>query len=503
VARASTLGESPSPKDRAWALLAVSSEQQSDTLQHQKNWAQRTAAANGWTLARVFGDDHKGVGSGKAGPRAIVRDLEAELRSLPVDARPRYLLVVRLDRIGRGNIAESQMLLHSFNKLGVTVWTSDGEARLDTSTEQMLNAFHLFGALHENEIRAANARRVYVRKRAAGHIIGNRRPYGLKLQGDKDVKDGKRGEVVREAFKMRAAGSGYFRIAKRLAAIAPPAVNKKGKETVIQWGTSRVALLLSNRAYVGVLVDEATFAKAQRVRKLLSTADRDRDTRRRWPWPLSGAIRCHCGRAMTGVCCGKPRNRVRYYACRAHQQHDGSIRLVRAETLEAQFIEMLGRLRASPNLLKRYRTRAASPLSATMLERSMRNVKGQLVEIEKKRQRVFDLYLAGDVRREDVQGKLDALADERDELASTSSVLAEQIAGAKASSAQNRDASALLERADQTFRSASEPEQRLIARAIAVEVGGLVVDPDRKLRIGSATAAYPGAGRQAPRRTAV
>jgi DNA invertase Pin-like site-specific DNA recombinase len=495
MTRKASLGKPHSRgSDPVWALLAVSSEHQADTLAHQKTWAQQTADTNGWRLTRIFGEDRKGVGSGKEGPRAIVREVEAELRSLAPESRPRRLLVIRLDRIGRGNIAESQMLLHNLNSLGVSVWTSDGEVKLDTSTEQLLNAFYLFGAQHENEIRAAKARWVYKRKRDAGQIIGNRRPYGLKLKEGKDVKDGKRGDAVREAFKLRAAGYGYFRIAKRLAAIAPPAVNQKGTEKVIQWGTSRMSLLLNNRAYVGVLIDEATFAKAQRVGKLLSTAERDRDVRRRWPWPLSGSIRCSCGLAMTGICTGKRSTRIRYYACRSHQNHNGRIRFIRADDLEQDFIELLGRLRASPELLKRYRTRAASPVSRTALEHSQRDLRAKATDIDRKRERVFDLYLSGDVRREDVQSKLDALAVERDDLAARIASVSEQIVVAKATGDRDRDADALLRRAAATFQKATEAEQRLIARAVAVELGGLHVDGDCRLKVGGPGPGLPKRG---------
>jgi DNA invertase Pin-like site-specific DNA recombinase len=462
----------------------VSSEQQADTLAHQKTWAQQTADAHGWQLARIFGEGRKGVGSGKEGPRAIVREVEAELRSLDPSARPKRLLVTRIDRIGRGNIAESQMLLHNLKKLGVSVWTGDGEVKLDTSTEQLLNAFYLFGAQHENEIRAVKARGVYKRKRDQGAVIGNRRPYGLKLKDGKDVKDGKRGDAVREAFKLRAAGYGYFRIAKRLAAIAPPAINKRGTQRVIQWNTSRMALLLGNRAYIGVLVDEATFAKAQRVGKLLSTAERDGDVRRRWPWPLSGVIRCYCGLAMTGICSGREPYRIRYYGCRSHQNHSGKIRLVRADELEKEFVAMLGQLRASPQLVKRYRQQAASPVSSGLLERSERDLKSKSAEVERKRDKIFDLYLAGDVRREDVQGKLDALGAERDDLGARIASVKEQIVVAKAETSRSRDADALLRRATQTFEKATEPEQRLIARAVAVELGGLHVDGSGRLKVG-------------------
>ena len=52
-------------------------EAQAETLPHQRQWAQETAAAHGWKLARVI----EGVSSGKSGPRRV-RELLVELRAL-------------------------------------------------------------------------------------------------------------------------------------------------------------------------------------------------------------------------------------------------------------------------------------------------------------------------------------------------------------------------------------------------------------------------------------
>ncbi|MGB6644456.1 MAG: hypothetical protein WBE35_05465, partial [Candidatus Cybelea sp.] len=70
----------------AWALVAVSSEGQADTLKHQRRWAEETAASRGWRLTRVV----EGVSSGRAGPRRLVRDLLADLHALTPEARPQW-----------------------------------------------------------------------------------------------------------------------------------------------------------------------------------------------------------------------------------------------------------------------------------------------------------------------------------------------------------------------------------------------------------------------------
>src|ERR1700728_2299795 len=104
----------PCPKGPGvWALAAVSSEGQTETLVHQRRWAEETAASHGWHLARVV----EGVATGKTGPRRIVRDLLADLRSIEPEARPKKLLMIRADRLGRGSIVESQIILRDLMAL--------------------------------------------------------------------------------------------------------------------------------------------------------------------------------------------------------------------------------------------------------------------------------------------------------------------------------------------------------------------------------------------------
>ena len=63
----------------AWALLVVFSEAQSETLQHQRAWAERIAAEKGWRLARFF----EGVASGIDGPRKLTRGVLLAVRATP------------------------------------------------------------------------------------------------------------------------------------------------------------------------------------------------------------------------------------------------------------------------------------------------------------------------------------------------------------------------------------------------------------------------------------
>lgn len=248
---------SPEPKRghhrgaAAWALCAVSSEGQSETLVHQRRWAEEAAAARGWRLTRVI----EGVATGKGGPRRIVRELLADLRALDTESRPQKLLMIRADRLGRGSIVESQIVLRDLLNLGVGIFTRDqGDVKLDSAMDELISAATLAVARHENEVRREKALAVYRRKRAAGERIGSKAPYGLHRKNGKDSPDRERAPVVCEAFKLRLEGKGYEAIARRLFAIAPPHQYLNGNSRVVHWTTTRVRLLLTNSAYVGPII---------------------------------------------------------------------------------------------------------------------------------------------------------------------------------------------------------------------------------------------------------
>ncbi len=462
-----------------WALAVVSSEGQSETLVHQRKWAEETATARGWRLARIV----EGVATGKAGPRRLVRDLLADLAALDAEVRPKKLLMIRADRLGRGSIVESQIVLRDLLALGVGVFTRDqGDVKLDSAMDELISAATLAVARHENDVRRDKMKGVRRRKREAGEPMG-KAPYGLRYDNNKVSVDRERAPIVREAFKLRLAGNGYEMIGRRLAAIAPPHVYLKGTSRVVHWSPTRVRNLLQNRAYVGPIVTESVFARAQRVAEVLTNPHRQ-PKRRAYPWPLAGSLKCYCGRVLIGMPCGQAPWRYRYYGCRARWNHDGRLRLVRADRLEEQFVELLARLRASPKLIERYSRRAASSVSPRALERSVRDLKAKVADIARRRDTAWELHASGRVRPEDVQERLDALAEQRDEVQGRLTDAQEQLAIAKVAASRDRDVEALVRRAAQIFKKANVDEQNQIARAVSVALGGLCVDSEGKLRVG-------------------
>lgn len=459
-------------------MLAVSSERQAETLPHQRAMAEQIAASKGWTLERVVGEGREGVGSGKRGVRAILVAIIADLYDLPPAARPAWLWMRRVDRVGRGRAAESMLALHEIADLGVRIWDHDaGEVRLDTAEGEIIAGLKAGLARLENEIRAKKSRAALERKRKAGIPIG-KVPYGLVRGADQQyVASEPQAAAVRTAFAMCIEGAGSSKIARHLALTAPPYTYTTG-ERPVRWDTRRVIRLLRNEAYAGTVVDEVTFERARRARTRFSQAPKQP----RYDWPLTGALRCWCGRNMIGKSSGRPGGRWRYYICGATWSHGGKMRFVRAPDLEDQFVELLADLQARPDLVAHYRRRDEGP-SLVMLDRTLRESRRRLEQIAKARQAVWELFETGKLRAEDVQERLDSFAPERERITEEIAELERQRGSALIATADVADAAALISRASEAWAAATPEERREIAMTVAISLGGFCAEESGELGV--------------------
>ncbi|MDB5092417.1 MAG: site-specific recombinase, resolvase family [Candidatus Eremiobacteraeota bacterium] len=466
----------------AWALLAVSSDGQADTLTHQRAWAEETAKAKGWDLARVIGDDREGVGSAKDGVRPIVRRLIAELRELPKASRPEWLLVIRTDRFARGKIQDTLFVQDEIvNDLGVRIWTrNDGEILMNSPEAEFMASFKGYYARKDNADRRDKATAVYKRKRAAGLAVGNKRAYGLEIgPAGVDVPVREQAEIVKMAFDLRLAGHGFHRIAQELEKVAPPVRYSKSGEHPIRWTSYRVRYFLKNRAYLGTIIDEVTFRRVQQINAELKNYA---PSRRRHPWPLSGVLRCYCGTSLIGQSTGKDGS-FRYYTCRATWNHGGKFRLNPAKAIEAQFVALLRELDAKPELIDRYRQANLAPASPALLQRAIRTARIDLTRADKRRDTVWAMAENGHVRVEDVQQRIDVIAEERAELLARIAEMEAQLAIAAAMAQQSADAASMIAHAAQEFERSTVEDQQVLARAASAVLGGFCVEEDRTLTV--------------------
>jgi len=236
----------------AWALYVVSSASQEDTLQNQQAWAEETALKEGWQIGRAF----DAINSGKNGPRKVVKALVAALEDTDAEHRPEILMLIRLDRLGRGLPMAVASTLAQIHELGVKIFTrSNSWIKLDTPTEQ-LSAFMLcFVGSQENITRIDKLDNAYSARRRKGQIAQNMAPYGLVFSDDKKSykpKESKEGDVseadvIRLMFRLRLEGYGYHRIANALNEMAPEQTFVSAAPRKTRWYGPRVSALLKKK----------------------------------------------------------------------------------------------------------------------------------------------------------------------------------------------------------------------------------------------------------------
>jgi DNA invertase Pin-like site-specific DNA recombinase len=454
----------------AWLYAAVSSSPQEATLDDQLAWGKSTAVANGWTITREF----SGVGSGAKGTRELLKDLLAELRVTPKARRPKFLLMIRLDRLGRGDGLESIGALSDIRKLGVTVFTrDDGEIRIARAADALLPAIKSIVAGIEGDIKSDKWKAVHARRRAAGLHQGIV-PFGVVLLDGKAVPYEPEAYIVREMFKLAAEGWGYTRLARWAKERASTKRQRDGFDRPMHWAASTVRGILFGQTVRSVLVDPETVARMEDARQ----SDFRARYSKRWPWPLRGAVRCTCGKLLTGHISGEKKYRIRYYACKHHTLEPGakSHPAHRADQLEAAFVDILRRFTASPDLIMDFDEEERPG----KWDEIAREAETSIADAARRSQKAWVLAEDGRIVANQLQERLKELDTQRQDAE-------RRLNTAKSAIERSHIPKVTHERLVDVFDGIADlwPEtsielQQELAKATAAYLDGLLADPDRR-----------------------
>lgn len=491
-----------------WAYLVVSSEKQAETLDDQERWAQRTALANGWTITRTFKD----TSTGKHGTRRLMQELLVELEALRRPQRPSRILMIRLDRTGRGMAVEPLMAVAKIYDLGITIHTrTDGDLPWGSVEDVIKPFFDLMAGAFENRHRRDKSTEKWQTWKAAGRK-GTLRPYAIVTdEKGHDLALEPHAEFIREAFRMRVLGAGHMSIGNYLRENAPPMpmgkyAKKKGPEYKMRWPRGTVPQMLRNEAYRGVVVPEALWDEAQFVQNWA----RPRASKT-FDWPLSGSLRCYCGYSMTGQasggscprCTGGKRKhnhqRVRYYVC-WEKTHVGAEprrsrgpatpsaprrRHVRADDLEAAFAQLLRWLANSPDSVARYVSeKRLSKRSRTALDQRVSSLQSRIAGADARKTQVWALLERGVIREDALQERLDQIVREVADAQKDLTALRAQQLEQEQIDATAESAYAMIQNAAEMWAEADVDDKRLVAQTISRYLGGITVERDGSLQPG-------------------
>lgn len=463
-------------KNTAWTYLVVSSEQQSETIPYQRRWAAEVALQHAWVITETF----EGVSSGKDGTRALLRKLVDRLERTPPQDRPERVLMIRLDRLGRGLGLEALAALAQITQLGVTIHTrQDGDCKIARASDSILPLMRIVTGGIENEARRDKALDTYKRRRLKGLTISNKRPYGIAVVEGRDAPADPEADAVRLAYELAANGFGYAAIGTRLRAVAPPKRYASGRTHETEWTNCRVRKMLRQRAYRGVVVDEQQW---DRVARLLDHAP---DVRTRInDWPLSGALDCTCGRKLIGSVTGSAGRRV--YRCPAVKQHEGRHRTHPALAIETQFRELLTSLAISPKSVNAFASRSSKHLEfdrAALQERRAAATEGnKAAELE--RQRIWKLNADGILPDVHLARRLTEIDDKVVAFDKLIAQIDAETQGFLVDRVEADQARSLVREAATLWDTAETQEKAAVARALARALDGLCVLENGSLQVG-------------------
>ena len=463
----------------AWSYLVVSSEQQIETLEFQRRWANDTAQQHGWSISETF----EGVSSGRDGTRQLLQRLVERLAALPVDSRPRRVLMIRLDRLGRGLGLEALAALAQLVQLGVTVHTrQDGDYNILKASDSILPLMRIVTGGIENEARRDKARATYARRKADGHVLSNKRPYGIRLENGQDVPQEPQAATVRLAFELSANGYGLIAIGNKLRAIAAPKIYANGRIHVTEWTADRVQKMLTNRAYCNTVVGEVIWHRVQKLRDgRPKTYDHAKN-----PWPLSGALRCECGRNLIGSLRGSPGARV--YRCSAASVH-GKTLTYSAARLEQQFVELLQSLATSRSLLRQY-VKASDSEAQFKLEEAVekrREIQAILKDVADEGARVWQLNKRGLLLDVHLARRLSELDQQKAVAQEDLDEIQMHIRHSEVATASFESAMSIVEEASELWKHAPTNRQQVASRSLSRALNGLTVRKDGRIYVGPPT----------------
>lgn len=231
------------------------------STKRQENNGRAFAAELGHTVpdAYVFKDE-----AISGAEKWRLRDKQRLLEFVRSGGKPPFqvLIMQKSDRLSRRDGAEAVVELTEIAKAGIQIWFywkrerftyGDFKSNISNYTEAEFNA-------EFRRVVAEKTTEAFLDKARLGHVLGGRR-FGytnIKVDGRGDLKinDDER-PVIERIFDLRAAGSGYTRIAKALnreKALCP----QPQQDRPAGWSPSTVRAVLHNELYRGMLVQFKT-----------------------------------------------------------------------------------------------------------------------------------------------------------------------------------------------------------------------------------------------------
>lgn len=274
------------------------------------------------------------------------------------------VLVMDIDRLGRGNMQDQGLILDTFKQSRTKIITPRKTYDLSNEFDEEYSEFEAFMARKELKLITRRMQRGRIKSVEEGKFIGSNAPFGYKFEyAGKErllVIDDEKAEIVKIIFNMYLEGVGAYKISSYLNALGYKT------STGRSWYEKAVRDIIKNKIYCGYVVwnkverkrnssrkspereihalgrhepiiPEAMWNKAQNIRTKRSISPTGND--KKLTNPLAGLIKCKfCGNSMTATTSTyKDVGYVKFIVCKSCYKNAGT----RLDVLETEILNSL------------------------------------------------------------------------------------------------------------------------------------------------------------------
>lgn len=237
---------------RVATLSRVSTEKdtQEMSIENQELLFNEYCARNGYEIVKQYVEK----GSGVKMKRKVIEDIKEDMKEKKFD----MLLVKDLSRLAR-NVQIALEIINLANEQEIKLLTPSDtvNAQLGSSLSSPMITFLCMIYQMESENTSARIKSTILLNQRQGKVHGSTPPYGYSThRGQFEIRNDGTVEIVRRIFLIYLSGTGIDTIAKQFnneGVSTPSQVLNKRNQSLL-WGGSTVKGILTNRAYVGDLI---------------------------------------------------------------------------------------------------------------------------------------------------------------------------------------------------------------------------------------------------------
>ncbi|MGH2711642.1 MAG: recombinase family protein, partial [Actinomycetota bacterium] len=418
----------------AVVYVRVSTKEQAEegySIAAQQAACTRYVADRGWALVDVYSD------RGESARTADRPQFQLLLRRVREDPSIRHLVVHKLDRLAR-NIRDYAEVRELLERSGVQLVSVTEGLEATASGKMVEGMLAVVAEWYSNNLSAEIRKGIAQKVREGGwpnlapigyrnvrldHLSGQRR-------GRATIVPSEQAPLVREAYELYATGNwALYALAEEMS--------RRGLRNRRGHPVSRSSLheMLSNVAYIGKIPWRgATHDGAhepivptdlfERVQALLGSHGRSKERQRRHKHFLKGVLWCGAcgGRLLYNVVKGRNKNDFAYFGCASHfnaRQKCGEP-YVPARDLERAVEDLYREVNLPAGFQKRLEAILEDEVATAERHRaqSTRFVARRLERLANEKERLLDLYLAGDIDRDTFRERKERVDAELAELES-------------------------------------------------------------------------------------